>query len=85
MGDTWSNFHLKNNYENSLKLFKIAKKNKFKKVIFCGSMNEYENKYGPLKEGMNSGKLETLYAKSKYKLTNFGLKFFKKTKTDFFL
>ena len=66
MGDPWSNFHLKNNYENSLKLFKIAKKNKFKKVIFCGSMNEYGNKYGPLKEGMKSGKLETLYAKSKY-------------------
>jgi len=84
MGDPWSNFHLKNNYENSLKLFKIAKKNKFKKVILCGSMNEYGNKYGPLKEGMKSGKLETLYAKSKYKLTNFGLKFFKKTKTDFF-
>jgi hypothetical protein len=47
-------------------------------------MNEYGNKYGPLKEGMKSSKLETLYAKGKYKLTNFGLKFFKKTITDFF-
>ena len=84
MEDPWSNFHLKNNYENSIKLFKIAKKNYFKKVVFCGSMNEYGNKYGPLKEVMKSGKLETLYAKGKYKLTNFGLKFFNKTKTDFF-
>lgn len=84
MEDPWSNFHLKNNYENSIKLFKTAKKNNFKKVVFCGSMNEYGNKYGPLKEGMKSGKLETLYAKGKYKLTNFGLKFFKKSTTDFF-
>ena len=84
MEDPWSSFHLKNNYENSIKLFKIAKKNNFNKVIFCGSMNEYGNKYGPLKEEMKSGKLETLYAKSKFKLTKFGLIFFKKSYTKFF-
>jgi nucleoside-diphosphate-sugar epimerase len=84
MNDPWSNFHLKNNYHNSLKLFKLAKKNKFKKVIFCGSMNEYGNKFGPLKEEMASGKLDTMYAKSKFKLTSFGLKFFEKSSTDFF-
>jgi nucleoside-diphosphate-sugar epimerase len=84
MNDPWSNFHLKNNYRNSIKLFKIAKKNNFKKVIFCGSMNEYGNKYGRLKEGMAPGKLETLYAKSKLKLTNFSIKFFKNSKTSFF-
>lgn len=84
MNDPWSNFHTENNYYNSLVLFKFAKKKLFKKIIFCGSMNEYGNKYGPLKEKMKSGKLETLYAKSKYKVTKFGLKFFKKTKTDFF-
>jgi nucleoside-diphosphate-sugar epimerase len=82
--DPWSNFHLKDNYNNTLKLFNLAKKNNFKKVIFCGSMTEYGVKHGPLKEEMKSGKLETAYAKSKFKLTNYGLKFFKKTKTDFF-
>ena len=84
MNDPWSNFHLKNNYYNSLNLFKIAKKNNFKKVIFCGSINEYGNKYGQLKEETLIGKLDTFYAKSKLKLTNFGLKFFKNTKTEFF-
>lgn len=84
MNDPWSNFHLKNNYYNSLNLFKIAKKNNFKKVIFCGSINEYGNKYGPLKEETLIGKLDTFYAKSKLKLTNFGLKFYKNTKTEFF-
>ena len=84
MEDPWSSFHLKNNYENSIKLFKIAKKNNFNKVIFCGSMNEYGNKYGPLKEEMKSGKLETLYAKSKFKLTKFGLIFLKNLIRNFF-
>ena len=84
INDPWSNFHLKNNYYNSLRIFKFAKKNKFKKVIFCGSMNEYGNKSGPLTEKMKSGKIDTMYAKSKLKLTRFGLKLFEKSLTDFF-
>ena len=84
MEDPWSNFHLNNNYINSINLFKISKNNFFEKVIFCGSMNEYGNKYGPLKEDMKSGKLETLYAKSKFKVTQYGLKFFKNSQTKFY-
>lgn len=84
MSDPWSAFHKENNYQNSLALFKFAKKNFYKKVIFCGSMNEYGNKYGPLKENTKPGKLETLYAKSKLNLTNFGLNFFKNSSTSFY-
>ena len=84
MEDPWSSYHLTNNYNNSIKLFRSAKTNLFDKVIFCGSMNEYGNKYGPLNEDMKPGKIETLYAKSKYKLTKYGLKFFKNSQTKFF-
>ena len=34
MEDPWSNFHLKNNYENSIKLFRIAKKITLTKLFF---------------------------------------------------
>lgn len=84
MHDPWSEFHVKNNYYNSVELFKFAKKNYFEKVIFCGSMNEYGNKAGLLKESSKPSKLDTLYAKGKLKVTMFGLKFFKNSKTNFF-
>ena len=85
MQDPWSAYHEKYNYVNSEKIFKIVKKLNFKKVIFCGSINEYGNKIGKIKETTRPGKVETLYAKSKLKLTNFGLRFFKNSNTKFYV
>jgi nucleoside-diphosphate-sugar epimerase len=85
MHDPWSTYHKKYNYINSEKLFKIAKKLNFRKVIFCGSINEYGNKIGKIKETTRPGKVETFYAKSKLKLTNFGLRFFKNSNTKFYV
>ena len=84
MNDPWSIYHEKYNYINSKRLFGLAKKLNFKKIIFCGSINEYGNKVGKIKETTKPGKIETLYAKSKLKLTNFGLKFFKNSNTKFY-
>jgi len=85
MHDPWSTYHKKYNYVNSVKLFKIAKNLNFRKVIFCGSINEYGNKIGKIKETARPGKVETFYAKSKLKLTNFGLRFFKNSNTQFYV
>jgi UDP-glucose 4-epimerase len=85
MHDPWSTYHKKYNYVNSEKLFRILKKLNFKKVIFCGSINEYGNKIGKIKETTKPGKVETFYAKSKLKLTNFGLRFFKNSNTKFYV
>jgi nucleoside-diphosphate-sugar epimerase len=84
MNDPWSVYHKKYNYINSVKLFSLVKKLNFKKIIFCGSINEYGNKVGKIKETTKPGKIETLYAKSKLKLTNFGLKFFRNSNTKFY-
>jgi nucleoside-diphosphate-sugar epimerase len=84
MNDPWSIYHKIYNYANSVRLFAIVKKMKFKKVIFCGSMNEYGNKVGKIKETTSPQKIETLYAKYKLKLTNFGLRFFKNSNTKFY-
>jgi len=84
MENPWSVYHEKYNYINSVRLFKIAKKLNFNKVIFCGSINEYGNKAGKIKETTRPGKIETLYAKSKIKVTNFGLRFFRNSNTSFY-
>lgn len=85
MHDPWSTYHKKYNYVNSEKLFRIVKKLNFKKVILCGSINEYGNKIGKIKETTKPGKVETFYAKCKLKITNFGLKFFKNSNTKFYV
>ncbi len=85
MDNPWSVYHKKYNYINSVRLFKIAKKLNFNKVIFCGSINEYGNKVGKLKETTKPCKIDTLYAKYKLKLTNFGLSFFKNSNTKFYV
>lgn len=84
MDDPWSVYHEKYNYKNSVRLFRLAKKLNFNKIIFCGSINEYGDKVGKIKETTKSGNIETLYAKSKLRLTNFGLRFFRNTNTKFY-
>lgn len=84
MDDPWSVYHKKYNYINSVSLFRLAKKLNFNKIIFCGSINEYGDKVGKIKETTKPGNIETLYAKSKLRLTNFGLRFFRKSNTKFY-
>jgi UDP-glucose 4-epimerase len=84
MDDPWSVYHEKYNYINSVRLFRLAKKLNFNKIIFCGSINEYGDKVGKIKETTKPGNIETLYAKSKLRLTNFGLRFFRNTNTKFY-
>lgn len=84
MDDPWSVYHEKYNYINSVRLFKLTKKLNFNKIIFCGSINEYGDKAGKIKETTKPGNIETLYAKSKLRLTNFGLRFFRNSNTKFY-
>lgn len=84
MDDPWSVYHEKYNYINSVSLFRLAKKLNFNKIIFCGSINEYGDKVGKIKETTKPGNIETLYAKSKLRLTNFGLRFFRNSNTKFY-
>jgi len=84
MDDPWSVYHEKYNYINSVRLFKLTKKLNFNKIIFCGSINEYGDKVGKIKETTKPGNIETLYAKSKLRLTNFGLRFFRNSITKFY-
>ena len=80
----WSNYHLQENVRNSKLLFDFAKKLHIKKVIFCGSMNEYGDITGPISEESVPGKIETDYAKAKSLVTSYGTELYKNTITNFF-
>ena len=86
-GDTdnpWSDYHLEDNVKNSKLLFKFAEKMNIKKIIFCGSMNEYGDVSGSLNERTISGVIETNYAKAKFIVTEYGLKKFNNADISFF-
>jgi nucleoside-diphosphate-sugar epimerase len=84
IGYPWSGYHIKKNYVKTQILFNFANKNKFKKVLFCGSMNEYGNRNGALRELMKPIALSTKYSISKYLSTEYGLRLFKNSLTKFY-
>ena len=86
-GDTdnpWSQYHLTENVKNSQLLLNFAKKLKIKKIIFCGSMNEYGNISGSISEESTPGIVETYYAKAKSIITDYGISIFENTDLDFY-
>ena len=85
MKDPWNIYHIKNNYNKTKTLFEFSKKNNVKKFIFCGSMNEYGDLTGSLKENRKPGEILTKYAISKSLLTNLGTNYFKKSDTHFYV
>jgi len=85
MKDPWNIYHIKNNYNKTKTLFEFSKKTKVEKFIFCGSMNEYGDLAGSLKENSKPGKILTKYAISKSLLTKLGIKFFEKSDTYFYV
>jgi len=88
MIDPWSHYHIKENVNKSIELFKFAKINQVKKIIFCGSMNEYADVSGPIHEltkTNKTNKIVTNYAKGKLKVTNYGLDLFNNSFTQFYV
>ncbi len=77
MAEPYSEYH-KINYQKSKLLFDCCNEIGFQKIIFCGSMNEYGNRKGLLKENYKPKNLKTMYAKYKYLTTAYGIKKIKK-------
>ncbi len=73
MAEPYSDYH-KINFQKSKLIFECCAELGFKKIIFCGSMNEYGSRKGLLKENFKPRNLKTLYAKYKYLTTMYGLK-----------
>jgi nucleoside-diphosphate-sugar epimerase len=71
VGEPFSKYH-KINYEKSKLLFNSCLDLKFEKIIFCGSMNEYGNRVGGLREDHKPKNIKTLYSKYKYLTTMYG-------------
>jgi len=80
----WSNYHLEDNVKNSKLLFNFAKELKIKKIIFCGSMNEYGDISGSITEESVPGIIETDYAKAKSVITDYGISTFENTDLNFY-
>ena len=72
IGNPQSRYH-KINFQKSKIIFDFCSSNNFKKVIFCGSINEYGYKNGRVKESDKKGKIKNLYSKYKLKTTKYGL------------
>ena len=85
MNDPWSNYHIKENLNKSIELFKFAKTNQVNKLIFCGSMNEYGDVSGSINELTKTNRIITNYAKGKLMVTKYGLNYFKNTFTKFYV
>lgn len=73
VGEPNSKYH-KINFQKSSIIFDFCSINKFEKIIFCGSVNEYGNCKGKVKEDQKTHKMKTLYGKYKFLATEYGIK-----------